>query len=281
MSGPRLVRSADDTPIAVFELAGDGRSLLLVHGTTADHTTWRVSGPLLAKRFRVVAMDRRGRGASADGEAYSIEREFDDVAAVVDTLATEAGRPIDIVGHSYGGRVALGAALRTASLRRVVAYESAPTNDGPSYLPPGVRDRLAELSRAGDHEAMLAAFMTEVVGLTADDLARFRADAVWPKRVAAAGTILREVDGEASGLASLEVLGSVTIPVLQVLGSASLAAFARAVAALDARLPNGRVVVIDGARHAAHHTHAERFVAEVAAFLEEPESPAIRATLPA
>ena len=54
---------------------------------------------------------------------YAIEREFDDLAAVADALAGETGAPVDVVGHSLGGRIALGASLRTASIRRIVAYE--------------------------------------------------------------------------------------------------------------------------------------------------------------
>jgi pimeloyl-ACP methyl ester carboxylesterase len=71
----------------------------------------------------------------------------------------------------------------------------------------------------------------------------------------------------------------VTAPVLQVLGSASLPAFGEAVRKLDARLADGRVFVIEGAKHAAHHTHAERFVAEVSAFLLESGTDRDRATL--
>ena len=114
-------------PIAVFE-AGAGPPLVLVHGTTADHRTWRGVGPDLATRWRLHAIDRRGRGDSGDGDAaaYDIEREFDDLAAVAEVLANEAGGPVDVVGHSLGGRIALGASLRTAAIRRVVAYEGAP-----------------------------------------------------------------------------------------------------------------------------------------------------------
>src|SRR6185295_789962 len=115
----RRVTAPDGVPIAVFA-AGAGPSLILVHGTTADHRTWRGVGPDLATRWRLHAVDRRGRGDSGDGDraAYDIEREFDDLAAVAGVLATEAGRPVDVVGHSLGGRIALGASLRTAAIRR-------------------------------------------------------------------------------------------------------------------------------------------------------------------
>jgi pimeloyl-ACP methyl ester carboxylesterase len=262
----QVVASTDGTPIAVFT-SGHGPSLVLVHGATADHTTFRVVGPLLERRFTLHAIDRRGRGASGDREPYDIEREFEDVAAVAGAVAAESGSPVAVVGHSYGGRCGLGAALRTDAIRSVVCYEGAPTPPEASYHPPGIETRLRGLLDAGDRAGALAAFMTEVVGLNGAALERFRADPVWPARVAAAPTILRELEAETAPAASLEALGTVRQPVLQLLGGASLPAFHAATRALDARLPNGRTVVIDGARHAAHHTHPAAFVAAIEAFL--------------
>jgi pimeloyl-ACP methyl ester carboxylesterase len=268
----RSVVSPDGTPIAVFS-SGEGPPLLLVHGATADHTTWRSVGPVLERTFRVHAMDRRGRGASGDGPSYSIEREYEDLAAVADVVAGDAGAPVDVVGHSYGGRCALGAALLTSSIRRLVVYEGAPspsatdTAPGVGYRPAGVERRIAELIEAGDRDAALETFMREVVRMPADDLAGFRADPIWPVRAAAVGTTLRELEGEASPEASIEALAGVAQPVLQLLGGESAAPFREATEALNARLRDGRVVVIDGARHAAHHTHVDAFVAAVESFL--------------
>ena len=269
----RRVVSRDGTPIAVFS-SGEGPPLLLVHGATADHTTWRSVGPVLERGFRLHAIDRRGRGASGDGAAYAIEREYEDLASVAEAVAVEAGAPVDVVGHSYGGRCALGAALLTPSIRRLVIYEGAPSpsaaaGDGPAtgYRPAGVERRIAELIEAGDRDAALETFMREIVRMPAPDLAAFRADPIWPVRAAAVGTTLRELEGEASRAASLEALGGVAQPVLQLLGGESAAPFREATEALDARLRNGRVVMIAGARHAAHHTHVDEFVAAVEPFL--------------
>ena len=120
---------------------------------------------------------------------------------------------------------------------------------------------------AGDPDGALATFLREVVGMSEPDLAAYRADPVWPLRAAAAGTILRELEAEAEPAASLDRLGSVAQPVLQLLGGESLPVFRDATVALDSRLANGRVVVIEGARHAAHHTHPDQVVGAVAAFL--------------
>ena len=264
----RRITSADGTPIAIFRSGTPGGpSLLLVHGTTADHTTFRTVGPMLGATSDVQAMDRRGRGDSGDSLPYSVVREFEDVAAVADAIAAERGAPIDVVGHSYGGRTALGAALLTDSIDRVICYEGAPTPPGASYHPAGIEAGLRERLDAGDRDGALALFMAEVVGLSPEALAAYRANPVWPVRAAAAGTILRELDAELEPAASLEALGAVRRPVLQILGTASLPVFHEATEALDERLVDGRIARIDGARHAAHHTHPEAFVAAVLGFL--------------
>ena len=261
------VRSADGTPIADF-WSGDGPPLILVHGASADHTTFRVIGPRFADSFTVHAIDRRGRGASGDTLPYSIEREYEDVAAVAESISSETGAPIDVFGHSYGGRCALGAALRTTAIRRVICYEGAPAPSTTPYQDPDLVERLTALAAAGDHETVFMTFLREVVGMNADDLAAYRADPVWPRRVAAAPTIVRELRAEIEPAAGLETLGAVRQPVLQLLGGASVPAFAAATRALDARLADGRIVIIPGAKHAAHHTHPGAVVEAVSTFLE-------------
>ncbi len=264
----RLIRSGDGTPIAVFS-AGSGAPLLLIHGTTADHRTWRVIAPELATRWRLHAIDRRGRADSGDGPSYSIERELEDVAAVAEAIAGESGDPVDIVGHSLGGRIALATSLRTRAIRRIVAYESAPERRDED---PAIDERLLARLRAdlaaGDLDGMLARFMTEVVGMPAAELASFRADPIWPRRAAAAPTIVRELDAarHAPEL-SLGELAPVELPVLQLVGSKSPAPFRRGAEALDRRLADSRLKVIAGARHAAHHSHPAAFISSVEAFL--------------
>jgi pimeloyl-ACP methyl ester carboxylesterase len=273
VTGPdRLVRSADGTEIAVFESGATEAGappLVLVHGTTADHRTFRVVGPILGRQRRLWAIDRRGRGDSGDGVFYSIEREFEDVAAAADAAASASHGPVDVLGHSYGGRCALGASLLGPSIRRIICYEGAPAPVDRPYQPDGLATRLRALVDRGDPAAALEAFMREVVGMDDAAVARFRADPIWPLRVAASHTIPRELEAERSPAAALGALGAVSVPVLQVLGTASRPAFHEATAALDALLADGDVARIEGAAHAAHHTHAEAFVSAVAAFLDE------------
>ena len=286
---PRRYRSpGDGVELAVFELipdattrrsgdagadaaAGSRPPLLLVHGATADHTTWRAAGPRFARSRPVLAIDRRGRGASGDAADYAIEREYEDLAAAAEGLARELGaESIDVAGHSYGGRCALGACLLPAAIRRVVVYEGAPVPPGMTYRPDGLVEAVREALRGGENEVALTTFLAGIVGMSEADLDEYRANPVWPARVAAAHTILREVEAEASPAASLEALGRVSVPVLLLLGSVSRSPFRIGTDALAARLAHAGVQVIDGAAHAAHHTHVDEFVTAIEAFLDQP-----------
>jgi pimeloyl-ACP methyl ester carboxylesterase len=279
-----VVVSPDGTPIAVFSAVPPMRdgapatregvpaatALLLVHGTGSDHTTWRAVAPELATHRTVHALDRRGRGRSGDGPGYDAGREVDDIVAVAETLAEDMGAPIAVAGHSLGGRLALAASLRTGAIARVAAYESAPgaPGDASTAAMEALLARLEAHLRAGDREAVLATFMTEAAGLPAAELAAFRSSDLWPLRAATAPTIVRELDAALHDEAIAgDLLATVTVPVLQLTGSQSPAWFRDRAADLHRRLRDCRLVAIDGARHAAHHSHPAAFIAALEGFL--------------
>src|SRR5947208_5758180 len=109
------VKSRDGTPIA-YERAGSGPPLVLVHGSTSDHdTAYRYVIPMLERYFTVRALDRRGRGDSGDGPAYSLERELDGVVAVIES----ADGPVNLFGHGCGALVALEASVRATDVRKL------------------------------------------------------------------------------------------------------------------------------------------------------------------
>ena len=139
------VTSRDGTPIA-YERSDEGPPLILMHGMASTHLTWAFVLPELQEHFTVYAMDRRGRGESGvgGGTDYSMEREVEDVVAVIDST----DGPVDLLGHSYGAILALEVALRrTDRVRRLVLYEGRiPLPEGAQRYPPegvdGVRSRL-------------------------------------------------------------------------------------------------------------------------------------------
>ena len=116
------VRSADATSLAVW-VDGEGPPLVMVHGSLQDHTASGVFVDELRADVRTFSMDRRGFGASGDAGEYSIEREFEDVAAVVDAVAARTGGPVALWGHSYGANCAMGGAALTTNVHHLVLYE--------------------------------------------------------------------------------------------------------------------------------------------------------------
>jgi pimeloyl-ACP methyl ester carboxylesterase len=273
-----FIESADGTPIAWWETERPSAApaldpatpgLVLVHGATADHSAFRAVAPPLAHHRRVIAIDRRGRGASGDRLPYAIEREYEDVAAVVDWLAETTGQPVDVLGHSFGGRCGLGAALLTDHLRRLVVYEGAPPPRGQAFQDPDLLARLDALAAGGDLDGVMATFMAEVVGLGPAEIEAYRAAPTWPLRAAAAPTAIRELRAEAGRDAAAEHFAEIRIPVLQLVGSASPDIFTAGTRELDALLPDGRLISLAGQKHAAHHTSPASFVAVVEGFLAE------------
>src|SRR4051812_15765153 len=181
------VETSDSGAIAVW-VDGNGPPLVLVHGAISNHTG---SAPLIGElrgEAPTFAMDRRGFGASPDGPGYSADREFTDVAAVVDAVATRSGQPVVLFGHSWGASCALGAARHLPSLRALVLYEP---SLGLRY-PPGSIERLETRIEAGDYEGAMIEFLADIAGLPEDEIADMRAAANWPERVAAAPTRARE-----------------------------------------------------------------------------------------
>jgi pimeloyl-ACP methyl ester carboxylesterase len=263
------VESRDGTEIAVWT-SGQGPPLVLVHGAVADHTRWRPLLPYLEPHVTVHAMDRRGRGASGDAPGYAIEREFEDVAAVVDAVADASGSATDLYGHSFGGLCAFGGATLTANVGRLVLYEGWPPADPRGHqLPPGVGGRLDALLAEGNRDAVVETMFREVVLMPEAELAALRAQPAWPARVAAAHTIVRELRALTQVSFDPGRAARITVPTLLLTGSDSDDPFAADLGTVAAALPDARVGVLDGQRHVADILAPELFARRLVAFLGE------------
>ena len=266
-AAPTLVTSRDGTEIAYWA-TGEGPPLVLVHGTTADHTRWRPLLPYLEPHATVHALDRRGRGASGDAEAYDVAREFEDVAAVVDAVAERSSAPVALLGHSYGGLCALGAAALTANVRALILYEPALAGAG-SDLPPGVVERIESRLANGDPEGALELMMREVVRMPDAEVTLIRALPSWAARVAAAHTIPRELRTVASDVLAGVRLPAIAAPALLIAGGDSPAYFRRDIDAVAGRLPDARIAVIAGQQHVADVLAPQTYAEKVLEFLAE------------
>ena len=255
------VTSSDGTLIA-FERTGEGPPLVLVHGSTADHTRWPSVLPELSSHFTVLAMDRRGRGQSGDNDTYLIDREYEDVAAVV----RASGARVDLLGHSFGALCAMEAALLVENLNHLVLYEPVfPVGNRPLY-PPDLPGRLRTILDSGDRDAFLVSFFKEAAGVQDVQIEALKADPSWQARLVAAHTALREMaDGEYRFEA--ERFHNLNVPTLLLVGEKSPIELTAPARALDEALPNSRVVVLKGQGHVAMTTAPEVFLGAVMKFI--------------
>ena len=255
------VRSSDHTQIAYW-VAGAGPPLVLIHGTAADHTRWSSVSPALEEKFSVYAVDRRGRGQSGDVHPYTIEREFEDIAVIIDSIR----EPVNILGHSYGALCSLGAALLTKNIAKVILYEP-PVPAGIDIYPPGVVERIQRLVDTGDRDGAVSTFFREIVKMPEQELELQRSLAVWKARVAAAHTIPREMKfGEQYKFAPDRFRG-LNVPTLLLLGGNSPTFLKKATELVHQSLPNSRIAFMPGQQHTAMNTAPGLFTGEVLTFL--------------
>lgn len=242
--------SKDGTSIA-FDQAGQGPPLILVDGALC----YRASGPmgplakLLAPRFTVFTYDRRGRGDSSDTRPYSVEREVDDIGALLD----EAGGSAFVYGTSSGAALALEAAARLSNIRKLALYE-APfivDNSRPPQ-PADLNDRMSALIASDQRSDAVKLFM-QTVGVPAFGIAMMRLMPVWSKLTAVAHTLPYDfaiLDDNWYGKPLSDARwASATMPALVTAGGKSPAWMQNAMQALAGVLPNARHRTLERQNH--------------------------------
>ena len=195
MTSPRTITSADGTRIA-YETTGSGPALILVDGAlcSRDFGPARKLAARLAGQFTVTIYDRRGRGESGPGTPWALEREVEDLAALIEAAGGEAG----VFGISSGAALALEAADRLPGITALAVYEP-PFAVDPSgnVLPDGFIERV----EAADRPQALKLFM-RMVGTPRIFTAIMPLTPMWKKLKAVAHTLpydLRILGDDASG----------------------------------------------------------------------------------
>jgi len=251
----QTVSSADGTEIA-YETHGQGPPLVLLHGGSADRGSWKGVVQHLAETFTPVVPDRRGRGASGDSEAYSLDREIDDLVALCGTVE---GAPV-VVGHSFGGLVALAAVQdRPLAVDGLVLYEPAILVG--EHRGDDLADRMAELLAAGDRRGAMRQFYEETGAVPNVAEAPW-----WPgdAPLDRAETVVRE--NRAVEAFALPEDPAVDVPTLLLVGECGPAHLRDAVSALGDRLPDSRTVELAGVGHLATHAAPDRLAAAIREF---------------
>ena len=257
------VTSSDGTSIAYYR-SGTGSPLILVPGSgAANPVAWTAVLPVLEEHFSVYAVDRRGHGESGDGSTYAIEREFEDIAAVVDSV----GEPAILLGHSFGALCALEAALLTLNIRKLILYEPAIPFPGVSIYPEGVIDRLQALLDTGNREEVLLTLYREVAMLPPGEIEQLRLSPAWPARLATAHTLPREARAEEKYKFDAQRFKDLHTPTLLLLGGNSPSFLKSATEAINNALPNSHIATMAGQEHIAMYTAPDLFLQNILTFL--------------
>lgn len=239
------VNSSDGTPIA-YDSLGTGPVLILVDGATC----YRDAGParplaaLLAEHFTVYLYDRRGRGASGDTAPFAVDREVDDIAALI----RRAGGHAALFGMSSGGALALAAAARLGpAVTELAVYEVPVSIDLDPVAAAYSRDLAAALADGRRGDAM-ALFLARV-GMPAEQIAGMRRAPMWAGFEAIAPTLAYDDAVLGDGLLPYDRISAVQIPAVVLSGEFAPEFIRESARAMATALPYGRHVELAGQSH--------------------------------
>jgi len=243
-----IVTSKDGTQIA-YDRQGTGPALILVDGALCYRSFGPMPGlaQLLAPHFTVFYYDRRGRGDSRDTKPYAVEREVEDIEALIDA----AGESAYICGLSSGAALALESAIKlNGKIKKLAMYEAPYAADAEAQ--PAWNDydsKLAKLLAEGRRGDAVVLFMT-VVGTPSEMIDGMRQAPVWPMFEAVAPTLAYDAAVLGKGhVAPVERAATVTIPALVMNGGASFPFMYDIAQALSKAMPNAQLRTLDGQRH--------------------------------
>src|SRR5215218_7543275 len=202
------VRSKDGTVIA-FERSGQGPPVILVVGAFNDRATGAPLAAALQERFTIFNYDRRGRGGSGDTLPYAVEREVEDLEALIE----EAGGSASVFGYSSGAVLSLRAAASGLAIPRLALYEP-PLSAAGSRIerPEDLAARLAGLVVAGRRGEAVELYQKEHIGLAADVVTQIRQAPFRPALEALAHTLVYETKIVGDGSVPRELAASVAAP---------------------------------------------------------------------
>lgn len=238
------VTSRDGSSIDI-DRTGEGPPVVLVTGGSVDRNSNLGLAAELAKGFTVFNYDRRGRGESTDTQPYAIEREVEDIEAVIDG----AGGSAFLYGTSSGAALALHATASGLPVTKLAMWEPPFILDESMRPPKDQVEQYETMVAEGRRGDAVEYFMTRVVGMPAEMVAGFRAQPWWGAQEAIAHTLA--YDARIMGDYSLptDVAASVKAPSLVVAGGADMPWMRQTAEALSDAIPDGQVRLLDGQGH--------------------------------
>src|SRR5215207_3012939 len=238
------VTSSDGTTIA-FDRLGEGPPVILVCGGSTDRSANAPLAALLARHFTVLNYDRRGRGDSGDTPPYAVEREVEDLEALIN----EAGGAALVYGTSSGAALALEAAASGLPITKLALWEPPFFLEGRPRPPADTATTFTELVSTGRRGDAVEYFMRQVVGLPPEFVAGARNAPFWASQEALAHTL--SYDATIMGDYSLPVerAAAVTAPTLVMAGGASSPFMRETAQALADVIPDAQTRTLDDQEH--------------------------------
>lgn len=245
----KTVTSKDGTTIA-FDQSGKGPAIILVAGAIQYRAFDQGSAQLatlLSPHFTVMNYDRRGRGDSTDTQPFAVEREIEDIEALID----EVGGSAFIYGISSGAALALEATLKLGNKIKKLAMYEAPYNDDNTARQVWIdyTKQLKELLAANRRGDAVVLFMM-LVGMPAEHVPEMRQAPVWPMFEAVAPTLAYDAAalGEDASVPTARA-ARVAVPALIMAGEASYPFMLETAAALANAIPNAQHRTLEGQTH--------------------------------
>ena len=228
------VTSNDGTTIA-FDRMGEGPPVVVVGGGSVDRMSNAPLLPLLADRFTVFNYDRRGRGDSGDTPPYSVEREIEDIGAVIEAAGGEA----NLYGTSSGAALALAAAASgQLSLTKLALWEAPFIPEGQPRPPADTAAIFRGFVDAGDRGAAVEFFMSNVVGLPDEFVAQARQAPFWADQEAIAHTLAYDAEIMGDYHLPTDQAAVVKVPTLVMAGGGSFPWMAVTAEAIAEAIPD-------------------------------------------
>jgi pimeloyl-ACP methyl ester carboxylesterase len=261
-----FVTSPDGTRIA-FNWLGDGPPIVFSHESLESGAEWLGVAKLLADRHRCFVVDRRGRGASGPAGRHSLERECEDLEAVLDVAGPRAA----LLGASYGAVVAIESALRRPP-ERLVLYEPPLVLDASSPIWRALQssqDEYRRLTEAGALDEALVLGLEVFAAVPSDTVKEIRQSSpeAWRTMRDLTPTWVPEMQAIRNLTMGVERYRSLRTPTLLVTGTQSPPFLREAITALDDAIPLSRVRELADQGHEAHLTAPALLADAVATFL--------------
>ncbi len=256
--------SADGTRLGCV-IDGAGPPLVLVHGTGDTHVGFRRIRPLLARHFTLYLMDRRGRGVSGDNDAYALEREYEDVAAVIDAIP----EPANLFAHSFGAMCSLEGARLAANLRRMVCYEPSMNRTTSDPKREFTIDEMRRLIAEGDRDGVVAIHLRNIINTAGEVIEKQRTQTeAWAARMAMAHTMPRELHALRFHKFEPERYRDIGLPVRFLLGEKSAGRGVETANRLVEAIPDAELVRLEGQGHFGYITAPDLVAAKLVEFLQ-------------